>query len=486
MPRLRTKPQAEKSGTADKTTMVLARHAVTGIEIGVILPRGAKFKHVKRALAKVPCKDIMTTGQLMRKVGGTYVAYKDHHPVEGVELVLVARADFGAISESIDRAEVALSDGELSGEETRHCEKESLGDGAEVEIHTIPIAFSPENPASGVSDIGKKSRTEFVERPNSPLIKPILTLKQALALQRELLYGFSTESFLQDLAELRESTQSRIELFQGRQRLLLSVQRQVLPRYGFEGTRTGVLKMMGQMGSFIEDPEFAKFNIQINQLIGIRSRPETWSALARCCEAEAGWADPGTWADEAQHASGILPSPDLAPLCARGVEYVPELDNRWLKSRDDLVEASVHAEVPGEAAPDLAADASASKVASQQLAFLIRNDKREHGAIVQKCESSGRHEDLLCDFPSREFIVDNSELKASTNGLAYRLSPLLDDKDGIESAPWGTIVKGILEGDSWLLVGERYLPMKVKGVSVLILKPTKPAASNTFGGLFRD
>jgi len=67
----------------------------------------------------------------------------------------------------------------------------------------------------------------------------------------------------------------------------------------------------------------------------------------------------------------------------------------------------------------------------------------------------------------REFLVDNSELQASTKGLGYRLSKHLHDKDGAELAEWGTLVLGIDQGDGWVKVGRRYLPTKLNGKNVI-------------------
>ena len=39
-----------------------------------------------------------------------------------------------------------------------------------------------------------------------------------------------------------------------RQKLFLTVQSKVLPRYGYEGTSNGVYKMMGDMKPYIKDP----------------------------------------------------------------------------------------------------------------------------------------------------------------------------------------------------------------------------------------
>ena len=65
------------------------------------------------------------------------------------------------------------------------------------------------------------------------------------------------------------------------------------------------------------------------------------------------------------------------------------------------------------------------------------------------------------------FLVDNSILKSKTSGVGYRRSMDLGDKDGNDIADWGSVVRGVREGDDWLKVGDRYLPMEIGGKLVL-------------------
>lgn len=66
-----------------------------------------------------------------------------------------------------------------------------------------------------------------------------------------------------------------------------------------------------------------------------------------------------------------------------------------------------------------------------------------------------------------EYVVDNSELQAKTDGLGYRSYKSIDDHSRA-GAPWGTSVVGTDEGDGWVRVGEYYLPMVMNGARVLI------------------
>mmetsp|Transcript_109967 Transcript_109967/g.190290 ORF Transcript_109967/g.190290 Transcript_109967/m.190290 type:complete len:181 (+) Transcript_109967:70-612(+) len=74
-----------------------------------------------------------------------------------------------------------------------------------------------------------------------------------------------------------------------------------------------------------------------------------------------------------------------------------------------------------------------------------------------------------------EYFVDNSQLKAGTFGLRYRLKKdlndvsLLNQEDAI--AKWGSTVSGTDEGDGWLrCAGDRFLPFAKEGQTVLLKK----------------
>jgi len=86
----------------------------------------------------------------------------------------------------------------------------------------------------------------------------------------------------------------------------------------------------------------------------------------------------------------------------------------------------------------------------------------------------GGHKQAVClrstknePITTASFVVDNSQLLASADGLTYRLSKDDDDLDEKNIAPWGSIVIGVDEGDGWLRVGGRYLPIEINGAPVL-------------------
>lgn len=66
------------------------------------------------------------------------------------------------------------------------------------------------------------------------------------------------------------------------------------------------------------------------------------------------------------------------------------------------------------------------------------------------------------------YLIDNDALQSDEKVLAYHFTKTLWDKAPTEfGAPWGSTVRGLDEGDGWLKVGRRYLPMEIGGVPVL-------------------
>jgi uncharacterized membrane protein YfcA len=67
----------------------------------------------------------------------------------------------------------------------------------------------------------------------------------------------------------------------------------------------------------------------------------------------------------------------------------------------------------------------------------------------------------------KEYVVDDTKIEAKSPGLAFRLSKSLDNRDKGLYADWGSVVKGVDQGDGWLKVGSRYLPLAVNNHTVL-------------------
>mmetsp|Transcript_78579 Transcript_78579/g.199980 ORF Transcript_78579/g.199980 Transcript_78579/m.199980 type:complete len:504 (-) Transcript_78579:91-1602(-) len=79
------------------------------------------------------------------------------------------------------------------------------------------------------------------------------------------------------------------------------------------------------------------------------------------------------------------------------------------------------------------------------------------------------------------FVLDNSYVKSATKGLTYRISKDLTTKDGSNIALWGSVVRGVDEGDGWVKIGDRYLPKEVQGLPVLTSQETGPRQRNSAG-----
>lgn len=65
------------------------------------------------------------------------------------------------------------------------------------------------------------------------------------------------------------------------------------------------------------------------------------------------------------------------------------------------------------------------------------------------------------------YRIDNTRLKAQSRGLAYRGSMNPKDKIRNALAIWESVVLGRLVDNSWLQVGDQFLPTRVDGITVL-------------------
>lgn len=226
------------------------RHATNGQEMIVELPGNAKFKHIKAAVARrLESDEILERGQLINNVGGIYSAYKDNHHIGDVREVLALCVDM------------------TPPEDTEPPEGEAMR--AELREEEM------------TDDEGEQAASKAASADSS-----VFNWERAIALQRELLEGFEAPSFQRSLRELmakKGSFQSQAHFAKERQQLFLTVQSKVLPKYGFEGSQPGVLKMMGAMGPFVGEKEFMELAREINAALGVDSPPETWAALSKSC-----------------------------------------------------------------------------------------------------------------------------------------------------------------------------------------------------------
>jgi len=96
---------------------------------------------------------------------------------------------------------------------------------------------------------------------------PTLTLAQALNLQRDLLDGFRKEGVQQKLHDAFAQDRSTVKT--SRRDLAFVVQKEVLPKYGFEASRAGVVTMMGLFMSpeYQSSPDFNAQGAELNELL---------------------------------------------------------------------------------------------------------------------------------------------------------------------------------------------------------------------------
>lgn len=89
--------------------------------------------------------------------------------------------------------------------------------------------------------------------------------------------------------------------------------------------------------------------------------------------------------------------------------------------------------------------------------------------LNRKCEGASTGD--------QSFLIDNSQLNAQTNGIGFRFSKKLTDRDLRAVAHWGSVVQGKDLGDGWLQVGDCFLPTKLQGIPVVKLHSLEASAA---------
>lgn len=101
---------------------------------------------------------------------------------------------------------------------------------------------------------------------SAPQVVP-LSKSQVLGLLTELLAGYASDSFQQQLQELAKNNCAKNGndhlCLEGRLALTLAVQKEVLPRYGFAGDEDGVLAMKMAVRKHMGDPRVARKSMDI-------------------------------------------------------------------------------------------------------------------------------------------------------------------------------------------------------------------------------
>lgn len=111
---------------------------------------------------------------------------------------------------------------------------------------------------------------------------PGISKAETLQLLQDLLAGFSSPAFEWKLSLLKKARNSRDGFsLDGIEELALSVQREVLPRYGFKGTRRGVAAMISECSRYIQDQDVIDLHNAINDKLGMdaAARQRFWKHL---------------------------------------------------------------------------------------------------------------------------------------------------------------------------------------------------------------
>eukprot|EP00930_Biecheleria_cincta_P001119 TRINITY_DN102282_c0_g1_i1.p1 TRINITY_DN102282_c0_g1~~TRINITY_DN102282_c0_g1_i1.p1 ORF type:complete len:454 (+),score=101.62 TRINITY_DN102282_c0_g1_i1:78-1439(+) len=106
---------------------------------------------------------------------------------------------------------------------------------------------------------------------------------ETLELLQELLQGFSSDDFQWKLALLKQGQARTGFGLDGLEEIALKVQKKVLPRHGFRGTRRGVAAMVDECSRYAHDSEVADLRNKINDKLGMDAvaRQRFWKRLGK-------------------------------------------------------------------------------------------------------------------------------------------------------------------------------------------------------------
>lgn len=218
---------------------VVLRHATSDSELRVVLPRRAKFKHVKRAVAKhFGDEELATRLRLMARRDGIYSSFKDERAV-GDRRVLLAYCKELAVLQG-DDAVVTLDDDELSADDAR---------------------AAPLHPSSSFSR------------------------RQAIDFQMARRDAFAGDGFQAAQSELEELMEegglSEAEYRRRRRELRWGAQGPLFERLGLEAGPSGFLRACELMRPHAEDPEYQELTADIQVLTNDTSSVDTWTSALR-------------------------------------------------------------------------------------------------------------------------------------------------------------------------------------------------------------
>eukprot|EP00434_Breviolum_minutum_P017532 symbB.v1.2.015474.t1/scaffold1156.1/size134879/4 len=259
---------------------VTASHPTQPGELRIHTPEFAKFCHLKAALSRHLDCDPRSI-HLVRNGGGAYSAYRDD------EQLTVVGVDFDkAASSLVTVSEEDMVEDSFGRVKPRPGRNVHAGDDDEPPPLVPGSGFGTFGGLGGIrgfSTLGSLGSRGLIAHKAQAAASSDEELEEVTCLQRELRDHFAEDKFQARLDEIEKKADGPGELARKRQELMLEVQSVVLPKYGFEGSRAGVYKMMAAMGPYVEQPEFTELAEEINSLLGLRSPPETWRGLSRAC-----------------------------------------------------------------------------------------------------------------------------------------------------------------------------------------------------------
>lgn len=271
---------------------VTACHPTQAGELRILTPVFAKFCHLKAALSRHLDCDPRSI-HLVRNGGGTYSAFRDDEFVDNTRQLTIVGVDFDNAASGL----VKVSEEDMV-EDSFGRVKPRPGRQKMVEDDEPPLVpgsgfgtFGGLGGIRGFSTLGSLGSRGLIAHKAQAAASsdeeldedPTITYEEVTSLQTELRDRFAEDKFQARLEEIEKKADGPGELARRRQELMLEVQSVVLPKYGFEGSRAGVYKMMAAMGPYVEQPEFTELAEEINCLLGLRSPPETWRGLSRAC-----------------------------------------------------------------------------------------------------------------------------------------------------------------------------------------------------------
>ncbi|CAJ1363932.1 unnamed protein product [Effrenium voratum] len=461
---------------------VTACHPTQSGELRILTPEFAKFCHLKLALARHLNCDLRSI-HLVRKGAGAYSAYRDEDFVDETRQLVIVGVDFN--KSACDVIEVSPEDmvedsfGRVKPRPSRNVH---AGNEEDEPPPLVPGSgfgtFGGLGGIRGFSTLGSLGSRGLIAHKAQAAASsdeeleedPTITYEEVTGLQRELRDSFADPKFQAKLQVIEQKADGPGELARRRQELMLEVQSVVLPKYGFEGSRAGVYKMMAAMGPYaaafadgwktmssnvskwnkVEQPEFTDLAEEINSLLGLRSPPETWRGLSRAC-ARASKEQVPTGLDGLDGGSNGYPGGKAMPNGMSGKETYDNVKGIaqpgvWPSDRDPPFKLSIAGSWNG-FVPDEMEWEDGLFVFPMEVGDdgwdsfqLLRNGSWDHVIYPSIDEAGANDKYTICGPDSggddRQWQIGKSEAEEATPGSHFVVCVSLDDKGKVSRVSW--------------------------------------------------